>query len=95
MTPEMTRFLCHVSAAVDAEPLHLDDAAEELDRLSDTQLAIVCKSEPGPRVAAYQPSLRYSCELRARLSEELDDLELNLPDENAEGWLEQLQSFRP
>lgn len=89
LTPELTRLLNHVHRA-DADAT-LCDAADTLDALTDGELAVICHAEPGPVVCVYdpvmnEPALRYSSELRRRISEEIDELELHLPD-NAAGEL--------
>lgn len=89
-SPELRRFLRYVERKVAPLPAHLDDAADILDTLTDAELALICGASPGPAVIPFQASLRYSCELRARLSEEIDELELTLPASNAEGWLRKL-----
>lgn len=86
LSPELSRFLSHThSADRDAT---ICDAADALDTLSDAELAVICRAEPGPAACVYNPvmwraALRYSSELRRRISEGLDDLELGLPDDSA------------
>lgn len=77
LSPEMTRFFAHVQNLPDTwGAAHTDDAAEELERLSCAQLAIICRTQPEG--------------LRERLSAELDEIELNLPEGNREGWVKKL-----
>lgn len=90
ISPELTRFLRYVQQSEAPLPASLCDAADILDTRTDAELALICGANPGPVVRAYQPSLRYSCELRKRIAEEIDEEELNLPESNAEGWLRKL-----
>lgn len=91
-SPETLLFLRRAAALEEYEPATLADAAEVLDTLSDAKLSLVCKAACGPPVCDYDPvlweaALRYSSALRGRVSRELDNLELYLPNADANCWL--------
>ena len=90
MTPELRHLLRHV-AAMDPQAT-LGEAAELIDGSSDARLCLLCRAAtPGPpapylhtgkntsnRVVATEiAALSYSCALRRRVVEELDELELD------------------
>ncbi len=81
ISPELARLVRLVIArrkrAGDPGPAYPDDVADCMDyELTDGQLAVICRAAPGPPVWHRFRALRWSCQLRKRLFEELADVEL-------------------
>jgi len=89
VSPELEGLFRYVLGLREYDPPHVDDAADVLDELNDDELSQICQSPVGDPVDSIAPSLRYSSQLRQKLSDELVEIDICL-DNSSCGWLIEL-----